>query len=73
MDENKNFDKIINQLKSEFKNEIIDTRDGIKIDFPEGWFHLRKSNTEPILRVYAEAKDLESANRFAEKIKKIVQ
>ena len=73
LDENKNFDEIIRKLKIEFKNENIDTRDGIKIDFQEGWVHLRKSNTEPILRVYAEARDIESANRFAEKIIKIVQ
>jgi phosphomannomutase len=46
----------------------ISTIDGIKIDFDEGWVHLRPSNTEPIIRVYAESDSKEKADAFAEGI-----
>ena len=42
--------------------------DGVKIDFPQGWVHLRKSNTEPIIRVYSEAPTREQADKFASAI-----
>ena len=42
--------------------------DGVKIDFAEGWVHLRKSNTEPIIRVYAEAASADAANALAQRI-----
>ena len=42
-------------MQEEYKNEEISTIDGVKIDFPENWVHLRKSNTEPIIRIYTEA------------------
>jgi len=43
------------------------TIDGVKIDFPEGWVHMRKSNTEPIIRVYAEADSQDKADKLTER------
>ena len=43
---------ILEFLKEKYKNEQITTIDGLKIDFEDGWVHLRKSNTEPIIRIY---------------------
>jgi len=58
-------DEIFTTLKKKYKNEKITTIDGLKIDFQEGWVHLRKSNTEPIIRIYAESEGEEKANKFA--------
>ena len=58
-------DAILTTLKEKYKNEQITTIDGLKIDFQEGWIHLRKSNTEPIIRIYAESEGEEKANKFA--------
>ena len=58
-------DAILTALKEKYKNEQITTIDGLKIDFQEGWVHLRKSNTEPIIRIYAESEGEEKANKFA--------
>ncbi|MCF8224394.1 MAG: phosphoglucosamine mutase [Bacteroidales bacterium] len=57
-------DDILNRLEEKFKNENITTIDGLKIDFETGWVHLRKSNTEPIIRVYAEAAYRKEAERL---------
>ena len=46
----------------------INDIDGVKIDFPQGWVHLRKSNTEPIIRIYSEAPTREQADNFAHAI-----
>tara|TARA_B110000240_G_scaffold147829_1_gene163502 strand:+ start:13 stop:1392 length:1380 start_codon:yes stop_codon:yes gene_type:complete len=61
-----NVDKILSDLKDKYKKEKITSIDGLKIDFKEGWIHLRKSNTEPIIRVYAESKGEDKANALAE-------
>ena len=58
-------DAILTTLEEKYKNEQITTIDGLKIDFQEGWVHLRKSNTEPIIRIYAESEGEEKANKFA--------
>jgi phosphomannomutase len=63
-----NVDELLESVKIHFKNEKIDERDGIKIDFKEGWVHLRKSNTEPIIRIYAEAKNMAEADKLANEI-----
>ena len=63
-----NVDIIIKNLEQKFQNEKTNTVDGLKIDFVNGWVHLRKSNTEPIIRIYAEAKSQIQANSFAEKM-----
>ena len=48
------------------------TIDGVKIDFADGWAHLRKSNTEPIIRIYSEAHTMQEAERLGEDVKRIV-
>ncbi len=68
-------DAILEAMTQQYKNENITTIDGVKIDFSENWVHLRKSNTEPIIRIYTEAKTQEEADalalRIIEEIKKI--
>jgi phosphomannomutase len=61
-------DAILSTLEDKYKEEKITTIDGLKIDFEDGWVHLRKSNTEPIIRIYAESKGEKKANSFAEKM-----
>jgi len=63
-----NVDKILELIKNKFSNEEINNIDGVKIDFDHGWVHLRKSNTEPIIRIYAESRDANNANELAEMI-----
>ena len=58
-------DAILFDLAEKYKKEKITTIDGLKIDFEEGWVHLRKSNTEPIIRIYAESQGEDKANEFA--------
>jgi phosphomannomutase len=55
-------------VKSHYSEFPILTIDGVKIDFPDGWVHLRTSNTEPIMRVYAESTSMEKANKYAKEI-----
>jgi len=66
-------DAILSALAEKYKKEKITTIDGLKIDFSEGWVHLRKSNTEPIIRIYAESEGQEKANAFAEKMIKEIE
>ena len=68
-----NTDAILQKVKELFKNESIIDIDGVKIDFPEKWVHLRKSNTEPIIRIYSEAKSQEEANSLGKQIIDIIQ
>lgn len=63
-----NVDKILEGLKAKYSNEKVTDIDGVKIDFAHGWVHLRKSNTEPIIRIYSEAKDEAAANALAEEV-----
>jgi len=69
-------DALLERMSKAYKNEKISTLDGVKIDFKDAWVHLRKSNTEPIIRVYTEAKsesDASSlADRFIEEIKQLL-
>lgn len=67
-----NVDAILDAIKAKYANEKITTIDGVKIDFPDCWVHLRKSNTEPIIRIYSEAGTMEQAESIARNIKKIV-
>ena len=60
-------DKILNTIKKRYSNENVNDIDGIKIDFAENWVHLRKSNTEAIIRVYTEAKSAKEADQLAER------
>lgn len=65
-------DAILEAVKAKFAGERITDIDGVKIDFPESWVHLRKSNTEPIIRIYSEAHTMEEAEELAGRIKKII-
>ncbi len=65
-------DAILLAVKDKFSNEKITDIDGVKIDFSDCWVHLRKSNTEPIIRIYSEAETMEKANALAEEIKKVI-
>lgn len=61
-------DKVLLEMKNRYSSEKVNDIDGVKIDFPENWVHLRKSNTEPIIRIYTEAKSPEEADALAKKI-----
>ncbi len=61
-------DAILVAVAEKYKNEEVNTIDGVKIDFADGWVHLRKSNTEPIIRVYSENSSMEAANKLAQQI-----
>jgi len=61
-------DLIFDKLKDKYKNEELDTIDGLKILFESDWIHLRKSNTEPIIRIYSESASEVTANNLAKKI-----
>ncbi|MBT8393786.1 MAG: phosphoglucosamine mutase, partial [Bacteroidia bacterium] len=61
-------DAILKEMAECYANEDITTIDGVKIDFPASWVHLRKSNTEPIIRIYTEAKSQAEADSLADKI-----
>lgn len=63
-------DSVLASLASRFQGEKVNTIDGVKIDFDEGWVHLRKSNTEPVIRIYTEARTSEKAESLADDIKK---
>jgi phosphomannomutase len=58
-------DKILQQLAKKYENQQVDLRDGLKIDMPNTWVHMRKSNTEPIIRIIAEAPTIEEAEQLA--------
>ena len=60
-------DKVLVEMKSRYANENVNDIDGVKIDFAENWVHLRKSNTEPIIRIYTEAKSAAEADALAQK------
>ena len=63
-----NVDAILSKMAEKYKNEEVDTLDGVKIYIGDEWVHLRKSNTEPIIRIYSESNTEENANKFALKI-----
>lgn len=65
-------DAILSAVKQKYASECINDIDGVKIDFPDCWVHLRKSNTEPIIRIYAEAATMEQADRLAADIKEVI-
>lgn len=61
-------DAVLATMAENYKNEEVDTTDGVKIYIGKEWVHLRKSNTEPIIRIYSESKSLDAANALAERI-----
>jgi phosphomannomutase len=68
-------DSILKRIEEKYKNEELSTIDGVKIDFESEWVHLRKSNTEPIIRIYTESSTQDKADNLAlrviEEIKEI--
>ena len=59
--------KVLLEIKSRYCNENVNDIDGVKIDFAKSWVHLRKSNTEPIIRIYTEAESAAEADELAQK------
>ncbi len=70
-------DPIVNQIKEKYSKEKVNTDDGLRIDFEDHWVHFRKSNTEPIIRIITESKNLEQSEKLSQKyfdeIKNLVQ
>ena len=69
---NLNVDLILATVAEQFKAEKVNTIDGVKIDFADRWVHLRKSNTEPIIRIYSEAPTEQEANALAQQIMQVI-
>ena len=68
-----NVDNILNQIAEKYKNEKIDLVDGVRIDFKDSWVQLRKSNTEPIIRIYSEAKSVKNALELIKEIEILIK
>lgn len=62
-------DRVLQKMQHKYQNEDCNTIDGLKIDFPGSWVHLRRSNTEPVIRIYAEASSLKEAEQLVAQIK----
>lgn len=67
-----NVDQLLEAVKRHYSKEEITDIDGVKIDFEDSWVHLRKSNTEPIIRIYAEASSSEAAEQLAATVKNVI-
>lgn len=65
-------DAILKAVEKHYQGEEITTIDGVKIDFADGWVHLRKSNTEPIIRIYSEAATMAEADALADTVKQVI-
>ena len=63
-----NVDNILEGIKEKYKKQPVNTIDGVKIEFDKEWVHLRKSNTEPIIRIYSESESETTADNLAKKI-----
>ena len=72
LNEKFDFDQLKNKMKEFYKEKDIDLRDGVKIKFDESWLHIRKSNTEPIIRIYTEAKSQLKCNEIIEDFKNLI-
>lgn len=66
-------DAILREIKEIYRNEQVNDVDGVKIDFPNSWVHLRKSNTEPIIRIYSEASTIEEADALGKEMMQQVE
>ncbi|VAW27320.1 Phosphomannomutase / Phosphoglucosamine mutase, partial [hydrothermal vent metagenome] len=65
--------ELFDRVRSAYPEFPMSDIDGLKIDFPDGWVQLRTSNTEPIMRVYAESTSMEKANAYAEKVMRLLK
>ncbi len=68
LDPGTDFNIILDAVRKEFSDKEIDERDGMRIEYPSGWVQIRKSNTEPIMRIYAEGRTLQEAEDLAGKV-----
>lgn len=68
LEENLDLDKVLGKVKNKYKSQPVNTEDGIRIEFEKDWVHLRRSNTEPIIRIYSESHNLTTAEKLAEKM-----
>lgn len=68
-----NVDALLERVKGVHVENDINTADGVRIDFADSWVHLRKSNTEPIIRIYAEAPSMAAADALAQRIMKLIE
>ena len=62
---------MLRRVKELYKDAEVNDTDGVKIDFPDKWVHLRKSNTEPIVRIYSEAHTIEEAEDIARQVMEV--
>ena len=67
LDPNIDVDGLLEAMENKYANETLTTVDGVKIDFADSWVHLRKSNTEPIIRIYTEAPSQQQADKLADR------
>ncbi len=72
LDASTDVDAILAKVKDIYKDEEVNDIDGVKIDFPDKWVHLRKSNTEPIIRVYSEASTMEAADQIGKDVMNVI-
>ena len=73
LDPGKNADKILEAVKENFRKFKIDQRDGLKIEYEKGWVQIRKSNTEPVIRIYAESNTSDAAEKLADDVMDFVK
>lgn len=73
LDQSIDVDAVLVKVKDIYKNEEVNDIDGVKIDFPDKWVHLRKSNTEPIIRVYSEASTMEAADEIGKAVMDVIK
>ena len=71
--ENIDDDTLFQKISDSFDSALIDERDGLKLTWNDRWIHVRRSNTEPIMRIYTEASSEKEARELAEKVKLIIQ
>ncbi len=72
LQEGRDVDRILSEVKKHFAGFPVNETDGLRIDFDQGWVHIRKSNTEPIIRIYAEGVDSFTSNDYINKIKNVI-
>ena len=73
LDPSMDVDAILKAVEQHYQGERVTTIDGVKIDFEDGWVHLRRSNTEPIIRIYSEARTMQEAIHLADGVKEIIK
>ncbi|MBS1617480.1 MAG: phosphoglucosamine mutase, partial [Bacteroidetes bacterium] len=73
LDTSVNIDSLFEQVEKKYANYEVSTIDGVKVQFEKDWVHLRRSNTEPIIRIYAESNSETTADNIANQIMKDLQ